>query len=78
MAVDLASTDGTPLRRGDFLQPFRAVETAGDVLRRTPRRVMRGENCLKDLHARWAPTVVFKRRARSEFKFKRSETTTNG
>jgi hypothetical protein len=39
---------------------------------------MRGENCLKDLHARWAPTVVFKRRARSEFKFKRSETTTNG
>ena len=75
MAVALASTDGTPLRRGDFLQPFRAVETAGDVLRRTPRRVMRGENCLKDLHARWAPTVVFKRRARSDARRRRGTPT---
>jgi len=66
------------VREEDFLEPFRAVETVGDPLRRTRGCAMRVEICLKDSRPRLPPTVTVQRALKFKFKFKRSETMLNG
>lgn len=73
------------MSRRDFLQPSRAIETVGDVRRRTPRRgaAYAAKLPLKDLQPRFASNgrlqgLKFKRRLRTELKFKHPETLSNG